>query len=104
MMYAVARRTNDIGIRMALGARRGGIVWSVLREAFALTLVGLTISVPVALGSSRLVESSLFKVKPNDPASLAMALVMLVSAALLAGYGPAWRASRISPMLAIRQD
>ena len=104
MMYAVARRTNDIGIRMALGARRGRVVWMVLREAFALTAVGLTISVPVALVTSRLVESFLFNVKPNDPASLVMAVAILVSAALLAGYGPAWRASRISPMLAIRQD
>jgi predicted permease len=104
MSYAVARRTNDIGIRMALGARRGRVIWMVLREACTLTALGLAISVPVALGTSRLLESFLFNLKPNDPASLAVAAVILVTAALLAGYAPSWRASRISPMVALRQD
>jgi macrolide transport system ATP-binding/permease protein len=104
MTYAVARRTNDIGIRVALGARRGAVVWMVLREACALTALGLTISVPVALVSSRLVESFLFNMKPNDPGAMMMAVVILVIAGLMAGYVPAWRASRISPMIAIRQD
>jgi predicted permease len=104
MSYAVARRTNDIGIRVALGARRGAVVWMVLREACALIAIGLAISVPVALASSRLVESFLFDMKPNDPAALMTAVAILLSAGLIAGYVPAWRASRISPMTAIRQD
>ena len=104
MTYAVARRTNDIGIRVALGARRGTIVWMVLREACVLTALGLAISVPVAFGASQLIESFLFNMKPNDPAALMTAVVILVSAGLMAGYVPAWRASRISPMIAIRQD
>ena len=104
MTYAVARRTNDIGIRVALGARRGAVVWMVLREACVLTALGLTISVPVALASSPLVESFLFDMKPNDPGAMMMAVVILVIAGLMAGYVPAWRASRISPMIAIRQD
>ena len=104
MTYAVARRTNDIGIRVALGARRGTVVWMVLREACVLTALGLTISVPVALGSSQLVESFLFNMKPNDPGAMMTAVAILVIAGLMAGYVPAWRASRISPMIAIRQD
>jgi predicted permease len=104
MSYAVARRTNDIGIRVALGARRGAVVWMVLREACLLTALGLAISVPVALAASQLIESFLFNLKPNDPAALMTAVAVLVTAGLMAGYVPAWRASRISPMLAIRQD
>jgi macrolide transport system ATP-binding/permease protein len=104
MTYAVARRTNDIGIRVALGARRGTVVWMVLREACVLTALGLTISVPVALGTSQLVESFLFNMKPNDPGAMMTAVGILVIAGLMAGYVPAWRASRISPMTAIRQD
>jgi macrolide transport system ATP-binding/permease protein len=104
MTYAVARRTNDIGIRVALGARRGTVVWMVLREACVLTAIGLTISVPVALGTSQLIESFLFNMKPNDPGAMIAAVAILVIAGLLAGYVPAWRASRISPMIAIRQD
>jgi predicted permease len=104
MSYAVARRTNDIGIRVALGARRSAVVWMVLREACALTALGLAISVPVALASSQLIESLLFDMKPNDPAALMTAVAILVSAGLMAGSVPAWRASRLSPMIAIRQD
>ena len=104
MTYAVARRTNDIGIRVALGARRGSVVWMVLREACVLTALGLAISVPIALISSQLVESFLFDMKPNDPGALMAAVAILLSAGLMAGYVPAWRAARISPMIAIRQD
>jgi ABC-type antimicrobial peptide transport system permease subunit len=104
MSYAVARRTNDIGIRVALGARRGAVVWMVLREACVLTALGLAIGLPIAIGSARLVESFLFNVKPIDPAAMIAAVAILVTAGLMAGYVPAWRASRISPMIAIRQD
>ncbi len=104
MTYAVARRTNDIGIRVALGARRRTVVWMVLREACVLTALGLTISVPVALVTSQLVESFLFDMKANDPGAMMTAVAILVIAGLMAGYVPAWRASRISPMIAIRQD
>jgi predicted permease len=104
MAYAVARRTSEIGIRMALGARRGAVTWMVLREVSVLATAGLAVSVPVALGTSRVVESFLFDVEPNDLSALALATGILLTAALLAGYGPAWRASRISPMTALRQD
>jgi macrolide transport system ATP-binding/permease protein len=69
-----------------------------------LAAVGLAISVPITLGTSRLIESFLFDMKPNDPAAVALAVGILVSATLLAGYVPARRASRINPMIALRQD
>ena len=104
MAYGVARRTSEIGIRMALGARGGSVIWMVLREVCVLVALGLAISVPIALGTSRVIQSFLFDTKPNDPATLAFAVTILLCAALLAGYGPARRASRISPMIALRQD
>ena len=102
--YNVARRTGEIGIRMALGAQRGRVVWMVLREVCLLAAVGLAISVPTALATSRLVESFLFGMKPNDPLSLTLAVAILLSAAILAGYMPARKASRIDPMIALRNE
>jgi ABC-type antimicrobial peptide transport system permease subunit len=104
MAYAVARRTNEIGIRMALGARTDVVIWMVLREVCALAALGLAISVPIAIGSSRLVESFLFDMKPNDPRTLAVAVATLLGAALVAGYGPARRASRVNPIVALRHE
>jgi macrolide transport system ATP-binding/permease protein len=104
MAYGVARRTSEIGIRMALGARGSSVIWMVLREVCVLAVLGLAISVPMVLGTSRVIQSFLFDTKPNDPATLAFAVTILLSAMLLAGYGPARRASRISPMIALRQD
>ena len=104
MAYTVARRTGEIGIRMALGAQRGAVVWMVLREALVLAAVGLAIGVPSALGTSRFVESFLFEVKPNSPAALATAVGILLSAVLLAAYVPARKASRIDPMIAVRHE
>lgn len=104
MTYTVARRTAEIGIRMALGAHPVSVVWMVLREVLMLAAVGLAISVPTALGTSKFVESFLFGMKPNDPSALILAMTTLLGAALLAGYIPAWKASRIDPMIALRQD
>jgi macrolide transport system ATP-binding/permease protein len=104
MAYAVARRTNEIGLRMALGAGRGVVIWMVVREVCVLAVVGLAIGVPTALGASRLIESFLFGMKPNDPQALALAAAILLIAALLAGYGPARRASRVDPMIALRHE
>jgi ABC-type antimicrobial peptide transport system permease subunit len=89
---------------MALGARRGLVIWMVLREVCVLAVLGLAIGVPVARAASRLVESFLFELKPNDPRALAVAVAILLSAALLAGYGPARRASRVDPMIALRHE
>ena len=104
MVYAVARRTREIGIRMALGAKRSGVIWMVLRDVCVLTALGLLISIPVARGTSRFVESFLFEVRPDDPRALALAVITLTAAALLAGYGPARRASRIDPTTALRHE
>jgi predicted permease len=102
--YTVARRTGEIGIRMALGARRGTVIWMVLRDVLILAVLGLAISLPVAVGASKLVESLLFGVKPGDPPAVAAAVAILLSAALAAGYLPARKASRIDPMTAVRHE
>jgi predicted permease len=102
--YSVARRAGEIGIRMALGAQRGTVVWMVLRRVLLLAAVGLAISVPAALSASQLVRSFLFETQPNDPGTLVVAGVVLLSAAILAGYAPARRASRIDPLAALRNE
>ncbi len=104
MSYNVARQVGEIGIRMALGAQRGAVVWMVLRRVLLLAAVGLAISVPATLGASQLVKSFLFETQPNDPGTLALAGVVLLGAAILAGYVPARRASRIDPLAALRHE
>jgi predicted permease len=104
LAYAVARRTNEIGIRMALGARQSRVIWMVLRDVCVLIVLGVAIGVPIVLGTSRFVESFLFGITPTDPGALAGAVSVLIGAALLAGYGPARRASSVSPLVALRQD
>jgi predicted permease len=104
MSYSVARQVGEIGIRMALGAQRGAVVWMVLRRVLLLAAVGLAISASAALSASRLVKSFLFETQPNDPGTLALAGVVLLGAAILAGSAPARRASRIDPLAALRQD
>ena len=102
--YAVARRTGEIGIRMALGAQRSTVVWMVLRDVLTLAVLGLVISLPVALGMSKLMESLLFGVKAGDPPAMLGAVSILLAAALAAGYLPARRASRIDPISAVRHE
>ena len=104
MAYSVARRTNEIGIRMALGAERPRLVWMVLREVLAMAAVGLGIGLPAAFATSHVLENFLFRMKPNDPLALSAAAVILLAAALLAGYGPARRASRLDPWTALRDE
>jgi predicted permease len=104
MAYTVARRTSEIGIRMALGARRTSVIWMVMREVCVLVAIGLAISVPIVLGTSKLIASFLFEMTPNDPRALTLAVVVLACAALLAAFGPARRASRVDPMIALRHE
>ncbi len=104
MSYNVTRQTGEIGVRMALGARRGAVVWMVLRRVLLLGAAGLAISVPAALMGTRFIKSLLFETQPDDPATLAVAAGILLSAAILAGYAPARRASRIDPLAALRQE
>jgi predicted permease len=102
--YAVARRTNEIGLRMALGADRGRVLRLVLRGAFAQVGLGLAIGIPVALVAGRLVADQLFNVRPYDPVSLALAVAVLSVAAAIAGFIPAARAASIEPMQALRTE
>jgi len=104
MAHGVVRRTNEIGIRMALGARGGNIAWMVLRETLYLVLVGLVIGVPAALLGGRLISSQLFGTSPADPFTLVGASLVLTLVALLAGYLPARRASRVNPLKALRYE
>ncbi|HUK14941.1 MAG TPA: ABC transporter permease [Bryobacteraceae bacterium] len=104
MAYAVARRTGEIGIRMALGAQRPKIIWMVLREVLALAAAGLAIGYGAARFTTHFVESFLYGMKANDPLAMAAAIGILLAAAVAAGYAPAWRASRIDPATALRNE
>jgi len=104
MAYAVARRTGEIGIRMALGAARDHIIWLVLRETFGLTLAGLALGIPLALWGARYTKSLLFGIGAADPLTIAGAIAALIAVAALAGYLPARRALRVDPMAALRWE
>ncbi len=100
--YAVARRTSEIGLRMALGANRGNVVRMVLRGAFLQVGLGLVIGIPIVLLGGRYMADQLYSVKSYDPLSIAIAVVVLSLAAALAGFIPARRAASIEPMEALR--
>jgi predicted permease len=104
MSYVVTKRTNEIGIRMALGAQRTGVLWIVLREILMLAATGVAIGVPIALAADRLVSNMLFGLKPGDPITLVCATSVLLMVATIAGYLPARRASRVDPMIALRYE
>jgi putative ABC transport system permease protein len=102
--YMVARRTNEIGIRMALGANSGGIVRLILREALLLLGIGLVVGAGLALAAARTASSMLFGLKPYDPATLAFAMTALALVAIAASYIPARRAAGVDPMVALREE
>ncbi|HVQ32053.1 MAG TPA: FtsX-like permease family protein, partial [Vicinamibacteria bacterium] len=104
MSYTVLRRTREIGIRMALGAERGRVLWLVLQEVAILAALGVCVGLPSALGLSRLIQSQLFGLSPTDPLTLGVATTVLVIVALFAGYLPASRATRVDPMTALRYE
>ena len=104
MGHAVARRTNEIGIRIALGAERRDIIWMVLRDTLILVGLGIVFGVPAALASARLIRNQLFGLTPNDPLTLAGAALLLTAVAAVAGYLPARRASRVDPLVALRYE
>lgn len=104
MAHAVVRRTNEIGIRMALGAERNDIVWMVLRESLLLVGLGLVVGIPAAWAAANLISSQLYGVRPSDPVSLVTAALALTAVAALAGYLPARKASRVNPLIALRYE
>jgi macrolide transport system ATP-binding/permease protein len=104
MAYTVARRTGEIGIRMALGAQRPDIIYMVMRDVLTTTGVGLLLGYAAARLTMRFVESFLFGMRPNDFVAIAAAIGILLAAALAAGYLPAWRASCIDPVAALRNE
>jgi predicted permease len=104
MSYTVSGRTREIGVRMALGARRADVLWLVLAEALLLVGTGIVIGIPAALAGSRVLSATLFGLKPSDPISLGIVTLMLITVAALASYVPAWRATRIDPMVALRYE
>ena len=104
LAYAVARRRNEIGIRLALGARPGRVVSMVIRDATQLLGLGVIIGLPAAWAASRSISSMLFGVKPTDPATIACASGVLIFVGLLAAFLPAYRASRVNPVEALRNE
>jgi predicted permease len=113
MAYAVTRRTNEIGIRVALGARPGGVAAMVLRETLTLATAGIAIGIPAVLALNPVlnhvlappyVENFAYGTTPNDPATIALAVLLLAAVGFLAGYLPARRAARVDPMTALRHD
>jgi len=100
--YSISLRTNEIGLRMALGAEKTDIFGMVLRQAFVLTLAGIVVGVVGAVFLTRLLSNLLFEVQSGDPLTFAVAIVGLVGVALVAGYLPAWRATRVDPTVALR--
>jgi ABC-type lipoprotein release transport system permease subunit len=104
LAYAVSRRTREIGVRLALGAQRGAVVRSVLGESLALVAAGMAVGLPLALASGSLLRSFLFGVAADDVLTLAGAGIALAAVGLLAAFGPARRASKIDPVVALRYE
>lgn len=102
MSYTVAQRTNEMGIRLALGAQRGDIIRQVLWEAMLPVFGGVALGMGVALGVTRFVASQLFGLTATDPVTILLAALVMITVAALAGYLPARRAARVDPMIALR--
>ena len=104
MSYTVARRTTEIGIRIALGAERSQVLWMVLGSGMVLVGMGVAIGLAVALAASRLVESQLFGLRPTDPVTIGVAVLVIGALGTVAGYLPARRASGVDPLIALRHE
>jgi putative ABC transport system permease protein len=104
MSYTVARQTNEIGVRMALGANQGDVVWSILGQGARLAIVGVVLGSGAAFALMRLISNLLYGVSTHDPLTFASVAVLLMFVALLASFVPARQASRVDPMVALRYE
>ena len=104
MAFVVARRKKELGIRLALGAQPGFVIWLVMREVLLLLAIGLVVGIPAAMALGRYVSSQLYGIEPRDPAIAIWTVVLLASVSAAAGFIPAQRASRIDPILALRHE
>jgi predicted permease len=104
MSYSVVRRTNEIGIRIALGAQSGNVLWMVLRESLLLLGAGLGLGLPLSLGGLRLLQSQLYELSASDPVTLAGSVLIIAAVTLFAAWLPARRATKVDPMVALRCD
>jgi ABC-type antimicrobial peptide transport system permease subunit len=104
LAYGVARRTPEIGLRMALGAQRGRVQWMILRESLVLAAAGVLVGIPGALAGTHVLQSLLFGLASRDPATLAASAVSMFALAALASYVPARRAARVDPLVALRAE
>jgi ABC-type antimicrobial peptide transport system permease subunit len=102
--YSVVRRTREIGIRMALGAQRRGVLWMVAGQALRLVILGVVLGLPVAWLASRWLQTMLFGLTPSDPGVIGSAVAVLALAGMLAAYSPATRATRVDPTTALRHE
>jgi ABC-type antimicrobial peptide transport system permease subunit len=104
MSYAVNRRISEIGVRIALGAQAGDVVRLVMRETMLLVAIGIVIGIGAAIAFTRLISSLLFGLTPTDPLTIALASLLMIASATLAGFLPARRACRVDPMIALRYE
>ena len=104
LAYRVTRRTSEIGVRMALGARRQQVLWMVLRESVGVSVAGVFLGLPLAIAAARLLRSLLFGLAPSDPLALVLAVMGTCAVALVASLIPARRATKIDPLVALRYE
>ncbi|MGD0890394.1 MAG: ABC transporter permease [Terracidiphilus sp.] len=104
LSYSVARRTSELGIRLALGAQSSTLLWLVLRESLLLLAIGLAIGIPISLSSTRILKSLLYELSPLDPVAITIAIVAVAVMTIAAAWFPARRATRINPMQALRAE
>jgi ABC-type antimicrobial peptide transport system permease subunit len=104
MSYNVVRRTNEIGIRIALGAQSASVLWMVLRESLLLLAIGLGLGLPLTFASTKYIKDQLFGLSAMDPITFTVALIVVSAMTLLAAWLPARRATKVDPMVALRCD
>jgi ABC-type antimicrobial peptide transport system permease subunit len=104
MAFVVARRKKELGIRLALGAQTGSVIWLVMSEVLLLLAIGLAVGIPSAMALGRFVSAQLYGIQPRDPVIAGSTVLLLTIVSVAAGLIPAHRASRIDPIMALRHE